>query len=535
MFYNDNKIMSEGGYKAIKNGYEKALADSTQELLEIANKMREQRAQIIENHLQSEYSELLDTLNRSIENLEGIISIRSREANSVNSTRKLSNHLFGKAMPQQINHTHSIYNAKVENDTVNDTINKDNNYNNGSNDNINSNINNNGSSQNGESKNANNEDIHNDTSNVDNPDNGNIPNGEDQSDNSSSNESQLDNTNNNRSQPNLTSGDSNENSDNGTQPNPVNDNNSNGSNNNNNDAIPPTRGNIAMQRQKRGYPIQMGNFSGILAKLLNPRRGVNTTKATTANTNKGYTSVKNSESEKTATFSQISNHQKAQTRMAQDSQSSMCHTSHYIHSHIAGNPKSWEQDNKKEPFVGSKLHTHSHKMSRMSSQNLYESIEPWGYPPFVDMPNLPPQGNGCQPPIPDIPCDNTDNMPDCPKPQWDTAPSNPTDTNCIVPKCPPLEPLNPCKPNHGTLPCPPCNDNPCRPYPPKSTFPPHRPRPKPSPCDPNDMILYHECDIISLLLLYMALRPNNPHSHRICTLAESHFNILRNLITKENK
>lgn len=452
MFYNDNKIMSEGDYKVIKNCYEKALADSTQELLEITNKMREQRSQIIESNLQSDYADLLSTLNRSIENLEGIISIRSRGENSVGATRKLSNHLFNKTIPSQKVLSPSIYNSRVANDTAN----KDN-YNNESNNNINNNIK---DDQNSEYENINNEDTHNDTSNVDNPDNGNLPNDGNHPQNPNSNESMPDNT--NGSQPNLASGNSNGNIDNNTQPNQVlDDNNSNGNDNSN--AIPPTRGNTSTQRQKRGYPIQMGNFSGILAKLLSPRRSVNTTQRATTNTNKGYTTSTISNNDNRATFSHFCNKQKVQARANLDSQSNQCQTSHNIHSHIAGNTNPKGQVNKKEPFVGSKLHTNSHKMSRMSSQNLYESIEPWGYPPFVDMPSISPKYS----------------------------------------------------------PNPPC--------------PPHQPQPKPSPCDPKDMILYHECDIISLLLLYMALRPNNPHSHRICTLAESHFNILRNLITKDNK
>lgn len=516
--------MSEGDYKVIKNCYEKALADSTQELLEITNKMREQRSQIIESNLQSDYADLLNTLNRSIENLEGIISIRSRGGNSIDATRKLSNHLSSNTMPSQKTLTPSICNSSVANDTAN----KDN-YNNESNDNINNNIKDN---QNNEYENINNEDTHNDASNVDNPNNENLPNDGNQPQNSNGNESELDN-NNSYSRPNLASGDSNENIDNNTQPNQVSDdNNRNG--NNSSDAIPPTKGNTSTQRQKRGYPIQMGNFSGILAKLLSPRRSVNDTQRATTNTNKGYTTSTIPKNDKTATFSQFCHKQKVQERANPDSQSNLYQTSHYIHSYIAGNTNPKGQDNKKEPFVGSMLHTNSHKMS---SQNLYKSIEPWGYPPFVDMPNLAPQGDQNKL-APDAPCnDIPDNMPDYPSQSWGTSQSNLDSIDCNTPKCPqsPMAPFDPCKPNHGAKPCPPCNDTPCKPYPPQFPFPSHQPQPKPSPCDPKDMILYHECDIISLLLLYMTLRPNNPHSHRICTLAESHFNILRNLITKDNK
>lgn len=61
-------------------------------------------------------------------------------------------------------------------------------------------------------------------------------------------------------------------------------------------------------------------------------------------------------------------------------------------------------------------------------------------------------------------------------------------------------------------------------------FPPIPPKPFPTPCDPHKKLITNELDIIRLLLLYMALKPHCPYTHRICTLAQEHLEVLGELV-----
>lgn len=75
---------------------------------------------------------------------------------------------------------------------------------------------------------------------------------------------------------------------------------------------------------------------------------------------------------------------------------------------------------------------------------------------------------------------------------------------------------------------PDCEPFPC---PPPKPFPPS-PRPPQGGCDPHKKMVTNELDIIRLLLLYMALRPNCPYTYRLCTIAQEHLEILGEMVTK---
>ncbi len=91
----------------------------------------------------------------------------------------------------------------------------------------------------------------------------------------------------------------------------------------------------------------------------------------------------------------------------------------------------------------------------------------------------------------------------------------------IIPDCERRYPHNPPTPDCEPFPCPPP-----KPFPPS-------PRPPQGGCDPHKKLITNELDIIRLLLLYMALRPNCPHTYRICTLAQEHLEALGELVTTE--
>lgn len=88
---------------------------------------------------------------------------------------------------------------------------------------------------------------------------------------------------------------------------------------------------------------------------------------------------------------------------------------------------------------------------------------------------------------------------------------------------------------------PPCNMPNCAhnepPFPPEwdSPRPPFPPKPLPSQneCDPHKKIVTKELDIIRLLLLYMALRPNCPYTYRLCTVAQNHLEILGEILERD--
>lgn len=48
-------------------------------------------------------------------------------------------------------------------------------------------------------------------------------------------------------------------------------------------------------------------------------------------------------------------------------------------------------------------------------------------------------------------------------------------------------------------------------------------------CEPRRQLYTNQLDIIRLLLLYMALRPNNHHCHRICNITLSQFEVLNTI------
>ncbi len=76
---------------------------------------------------------------------------------------------------------------------------------------------------------------------------------------------------------------------------------------------------------------------------------------------------------------------------------------------------------------------------------------------------------------------------------------------------------------------PPCNTPNCEP--PRPPFPePFPPRPEHKGCDPHKKMVTKELDIIRLLLLYMALRPNCPYTYRLCTIAQEHLEILGEML-----
>lgn len=447
MFYNDSKLINERDYKVVKDSYENALASSAQELNEIITKMKEQQTKIIESNLEAEYGDLLETLDKNIKNLEGLISIKNRESTKQNSEKSLSNHILNKS---------SIFSHNMNNPKSNATQSEDL-YGDSNSNNI--------------------------TNNDTNPES---PNSEDTTNPNTNSPAEpigdtveLPHTPSNTDDPSSPS----------ITPNPKDTSNEPTANNEVNNATPPEANNTTYRKQNRGFPIQMGNFARNLSKLLNPRLS-----------RSGASTPQNIKESSPTDLT----HQK-QTNMAKNSQntdtyrkstntikSSLAGGNRYPLYHTAHSNNTSPIDTKKEPIIDSKLSTNSHTSS---SQNLYESIEPWGYPPLLDMPTMSDSNYSpllSNPPYPD-------NIPD-------------------KYPCQPLEPSTPpCKS--------PCSDfTHCKP-----------PRPPKNPCPPKDVILYHECDIISLLLLYMSLRPNNPYTHRICTIAENHFNILRNLITKEDK
>lgn len=83
-------------------------------------------------------------------------------------------------------------------------------------------------------------------------------------------------------------------------------------------------------------------------------------------------------------------------------------------------------------------------------------------------------------------------------------------------------------------PIPPCNTPNCKPpfapFPP-SPMPPHY---EPNDCDPHKKMITKELDIIRLILLYMALRPNCPYTYRLCNIAQDHLEILGEMVTTES-
>lgn len=61
--------------------------------------------------------------------------------------------------------------------------------------------------------------------------------------------------------------------------------------------------------------------------------------------------------------------------------------------------------------------------------------------------------------------------------------------------------------------------------------PPHRPKPDmPHGCEPHDIILSDQCDIVRMILLYMMLRPNCRYISRLCNVANDQFEILQLLM-----
>lgn len=61
--------------------------------------------------------------------------------------------------------------------------------------------------------------------------------------------------------------------------------------------------------------------------------------------------------------------------------------------------------------------------------------------------------------------------------------------------------------------------------------PPHHPRPNmPHGCEPHDIILSDQCDIVRMILLYMMLRPNCRYISRLCNVANDQFEILQLLM-----
>lgn len=93
------------------------------------------------------------------------------------------------------------------------------------------------------------------------------------------------------------------------------------------------------------------------------------------------------------------------------------------------------------------------------------------------------------------------------------------------------------KTNRPNPPYPPCDMPNCDrrpPFPPEwnTPKPPFPPSPKPpqSGCDPHKKMVTKELDIIRLLLLYMALRPNCPYTYRLCTIAQDHLEILGEML-----
>ena len=61
--------------------------------------------------------------------------------------------------------------------------------------------------------------------------------------------------------------------------------------------------------------------------------------------------------------------------------------------------------------------------------------------------------------------------------------------------------------------------------------PPHHPRPNMSHgCEPHDIILSDQCDIVRMILLYMMLRPNCRYISRLCNVANDQFEILQLLM-----
>lgn len=61
--------------------------------------------------------------------------------------------------------------------------------------------------------------------------------------------------------------------------------------------------------------------------------------------------------------------------------------------------------------------------------------------------------------------------------------------------------------------------------------PPHHPRPNmPHGCEPHDIILSGQCDIVRMILLYMMLRPNCRYISRLCNVANDQFEILQLLM-----
>lgn len=62
---------------------------------------------------------------------------------------------------------------------------------------------------------------------------------------------------------------------------------------------------------------------------------------------------------------------------------------------------------------------------------------------------------------------------------------------------------------------------------PRPPFPPHH---EPPECNPHKKLVTKELDIIRLILLYMALRPNCPYTYRLCTIAQDHLEILGEIL-----